>query len=333
MFKNISNSTLVEPVYPWAVQGTYILDNMFSRTIAGIGILVNLCFVILLSHRALRHKIYDFLWCRQLISLLTCLSIAASYGFCFDCHYDSEWLAYYTWYTALTVRVSSLASFISDLLLIFNRYFEVCRKTTFLGRLSKNLNLFICVSISFIICLPGCFAINVVKVPLNGKFKLTLSVFGASLYFKFYYFLAFFLDTVIPLLTLLWVNTVSVVKFKNVMERHADLTGNQIEARKAERRFNRMVFLLSAITSVTRLIDMVTSVLNRISVISPSTYKQGTLELILFSKSITVIFINIALGFDALVFLRMEKNIYELVLSFTGRNNRVNILSFYIALI
>ncbi len=160
MFLNVSNSTLVEPFYPWGVQGIYILDNIVSRSIGGIGILVNLCFVIILNHRTLRHKIYDFLWCRQFTSLLTCLSVAASYGFCFDCEYDSERLAYYSLYIALAIRGLSLASFISDLLLIFNRYFKICRKTTSLGRISKKCNLFICYSFSFIVCLPAFLALH-----------------------------------------------------------------------------------------------------------------------------------------------------------------------------
>jgi len=112
------------------------------------------------------------------------------------------------------------------------------------------------------------------------------------------------------------------------MERHGDLTGNQIDTRKAERRFTRLVFILFAITSVTRIIDMVTSVFNRILIISPSTFDEGTLELILFSKSISVIFINIALAFDGLVFLKMDKNIWTLILSFTGRSNRVFLINF-----
>jgi hypothetical protein len=328
MFLNVSNSTLVVPVYPWAVQGTYILDNIVSRSIGGIGILVNLFFVIILSHRNLRHKVYDFLWCRQFTSLLTCLSVAASNGFCFDCEYDSERLAYYSLYIALAIRGLSLASFISDLLLIFNRYFKICRKTTFLGRISKKWNLFICYSFSFIACLPAFLAIYVVKVPLNGNFKLTLNVFGASIYYKLYLFLTFLIEIVIPLFTLLLMNSVSIFKFKRVIERYADLTGNQIKARKVERRFTRMVFYLSAITSVTRIIDMVTSIFIRISVISPSTFEQGTLELILFSKSISVILINIGLAFDALVYLRMDKNIWTLILSYTGRSNRVFFIYF-----
>ena len=328
MFQNASNNTLIVPVYPWAVQGTYIFDNIVSKSIGGIGILVNLFSVIILSHRTLRHKIYDFLWCRQFTSLLTCLSVAASYGFCFECDYDSEWMAYYTWYMIVAIRVFSLASFISDILLIFNRYFEISRKTNFLGSLSKKFNLFICFSIPLVFCLPGYFAVNAEKNPSNGKFKLTLNVFGSSIYFRLYFFLVFILELVIPVSILLWMNSISVFKFKHVMERHGDLTGNQIEARKAERRFTRMVFLLSAITLVTRIIDMVMSVFNRISIISPSSFKKVTLEHIVFSKSISVIFINIALAFDALVYLRMDKNIWALILSYTVRINRV-ISNFY----
>jgi len=70
------------------------------------------------------------------------------------------------------------------------------------------------------------------------------------------------------------------------MEKHGNLTGNQIEARKAERRFTRIVFLFSAITSVTRIIDMITSIFNRLSIVSPSAFEQSTLELIVFSKNI-----------------------------------------------
>ncbi len=327
MFQNASNNTLIAPVYHWAVQGTYIFDNFVSKSIGGIGILINICFVIILSHRTLRHKIYDFLWCRQFTNLLTCLSVAASYGFCFGCEYDSEWLPYYSWYIVIAIRAFSLASFISDILLMFNRYFEVCQKTTFLGRLSKKFNLFICFSISFTIFVPCFFAVYV--VPLNRKFKLTLNLFGASVYFKLYLLFLLLIEVLFPLLTLLLVNIVTVYKFKHVMERHGDLTGNQTEARKAERRFTRIVFLLSAITSFTRIIDMVASIFNRISVVSSSTFKQGTLELIIFSKSLTVVLINIALAFDALVFLRMDKNIWRLILSITGRNNRV-IINLYV---
>jgi hypothetical protein len=212
---NISNTTMTtmikrtESVYPWVVQATFWLNNYINRTFGGVGILVNLFFVILLSHRTLRNKIYDFLWCRQFTSLMACLSIVASFGLCFDCSYDFEWLAYFPWHAAVTIRVFSLASFISDILLISNRYFEVCRKTTFLKRLSKKLNLFLCLMISFSFFLPLYFPVYVVKNPLNGTFKLSFNVFGASVYFKVYFLILFLIETIIPLSVFLWLNIVS----------------------------------------------------------------------------------------------------------------------------
>jgi len=205
MIQNLTNSAFSEPVYPWAVQGTFILDIYVNRALGGLGVLVNLFFVILLSHRTLKHKIYDFLWCRQFINLIACLPLAASNGFCFTCDFNSAWLIYYTWFNGVTIRAFSLASFISDILLISNRFFEIIKKTTFLKRLSKTLNLFICFSFSLIIFLPCYFAVFVVKDPLTGVFKFTFNDFGSSVYFKVYiFFVLFLLETLIPLFTHLY---------------------------------------------------------------------------------------------------------------------------------
>ncbi len=82
----------------------------------------------------------------------------------------------------------------------------------------------------------------------------------------------------------LWINIVSVIKIKHAMERHADLTGNQLEARKEKPRFTRMVFLLTAHIGHSYHWFGAT-ILYRITVISLATINQGTIELILFSKA------------------------------------------------
>jgi len=325
MIPNLISSAFSEPVYPWAVQGTLILDIYVNRVLGGLGVLVNLFFVILLSHRTLKHKIYDYLWCRQFTSLIACLPLAVYNGLCFSCDFNSEWLAYFTFFDAVTIRAFSLASFISDILLISNRFFEIIRKTTFLKRLSKTLILLISFSFSLIVISPCYFVVYVTKDPSNGVFKSYLNQFGSSVYFKVYFFVLFLLETVVPLFTQSYFNIVSTVKFKHLMARHADLTGNQVESREAEAHFTRMILLFSVITSLTRLIDLVTTTLYRISFISPSTFDQGTLELLVFSKSCSVIVINLTLAFDALVYLRMDKKIWGLIRSLTG--NRVINLS------
>jgi hypothetical protein len=85
MINNLTNIALAKAVCPWAVQEALILDNYTSRIVGGIGILMNLFFVLLLSRRTLKHKIYDFLWCRQITSLITCIPVTAYNGNCFSC--------------------------------------------------------------------------------------------------------------------------------------------------------------------------------------------------------------------------------------------------------
>jgi len=252
--------------------------------------------------------------------MIACLQIAASNAFCFSCSFASEWLAYYSWFSQMSIRILLLASFISDILLIVNRYLEIVQKATFLGRLSKKLNLLICFSISLVAFLPGFFAFYVFKTPLKETFQVAWNVFGVSDYFKVFVLVLFLFESIIPLFIFLCMSVVSNFKFKRLMQRHAQLTGNQTEASNAEARFTKMVLIFSAITFLTRLGDLIATVFLRIASTSPDAFKKGSLDLITFSKTVSLFFIYFALASDGLIYLRMDTNIWALILRFTKRN-------------
>ena len=154
------------------------------------------------------------------------------------------------------------------------------------------------------------------------NFKLTPSVYSESIYFKVYLFFLFLFEFVIPLCTLSTMNILSVFKFKSLMQRHGNLTGNQTDAREAEVRFTKMILFLSFISLLTRLIDLAITIPNRIAFFSPDTFDKGTIQLLIFSKSFSFFGVNLVLALDGLVYLRMDKNIWKLIRSFT-RFNRV----------
>jgi hypothetical protein len=320
MLANLTNITLDESVFPLAAQGALIINQYIIRITGGVGVLVNLFFVVLLCHTSLRHNIYKFLWCRQFINLVACFQIATSNGFCSGCSFDSEWMAYYSWCSQVTIRVFLLASFISDILLILNRYFEIVQTPTFLSRLSKKLNLLICFAISFIVISPGYFPFYVFKTPLQEKYQVAWNAFGVSDYFKVFVFVLFLFEVVIPLFIFLCLSIVSKFKFERLMQRHGQLTGNQTEAINAETRFTKMVLIFSVTILLTRLCDLITTVFGRLASISPVTFNKGSLELITFSKSVSLFFIYIALDLDGFIYLRMDKNIWALILRLTKRN-------------
>ena len=70
--------------------------------------------------------------------------------------------------------------------------------------------------------------------------------FGNSKYLFFYFIGLFLLETLIPLLVQLILSIVSVYKFKRLMYRLGHLTRNQTEARKAEVRFTKTIFICVA---------------------------------------------------------------------------------------
>jgi len=258
------------------------------------------------------------------------LLVVANMGNCIDCEYKFEWMAYYSLYNIAILRIFTLSAFISDILMIFNRYLEITGKQSFLNRLSKKSNLLICFLFPAICTLPYYFAIDIVKCVQNGSYIKKLNKFGVSGVFTAYFFSIFLIETVIPLAIHLFLNIVSIYKFKNLMERHANLTNNQTEARMAEVRFTKMVLLLSFITSVTRILDLIFTIGNRIYYIQPNFFQPGASDQIMFGKSLSNLIVYGAFALDALVYLTMDNNLWKLISTITGLNKVFKFLLNYI---
>jgi len=246
------------------------------------------------------------------------LLVVSNMGNCIDCEYKFEWMAYYTFYSPVTLRIFTLSAFISDILMIFNRYLEIIGKQSFVNQLSKKSNLLICFLFPAFCSLPYYFAIDIVKCVQNGSYTKKLNKLGVSGVFTAYFFLLLLIETVIPLAIHLFLNIVSIYKFKNLMERHANLTNNQTEARMAEVRFTKMVLLLSFITSVTRILDLIFTIANRIYYIAPYLFQPGAGDKIMFAKSLSNLIVYGAFALDVLVYLIMDNNLWRLISTITG---------------
>jgi len=228
---------------------------------------------------------------------------------CSNCEFSIEVLAYYSWYNAVWLRIFALSAFISNLFLISNRYLEIIKKKSFLGSLSKIQNLFISIIIPTFISLPSHFAIEVVKLEGFLKYLRRFNKFGSSDFFKAYFFLLLIIENVIPLVILIYLDIISIIKFKSLMEMHAHLTRNQIESKKAEERFTKMVLILSGITAVVRILDLLITIANRLYMIAPGQSNN----IITLLKSIVNLILCMSLAFDLLVYLKMDKKIWKLV--------------------
>jgi len=213
---------------------------------------------------------------------------------------------------------------VSDIFLILFRYFEI-KKTNIsvLKQMSKKLILFICILLPFIVAFPAFFSVEI-SINENGLYVKKFTDFGSSRIFSIYFIGVFALEYVIPVIIISILNVASVLKFKICMEVHGRLTQKQIEAKKAEIRLTRLVIFLTAICIVTRLLDLISIVLNRLTFIDESLFSPSGQALIRFSIIIKNILLYMVQALDGLVIITMDKNVLPLVLKML-RLNKVNI--------
>ncbi len=312
---NSLNNTGQDNVYHWTEQATDIVESYLIRIVGAIGVVFNVFFAVMLLNRSLKHKIYNFLWCRAVCNLSVCLLSAGFVKKCFVCEYDSyEFLFYQYYISTINSRVFSLASLISDLLLILNRFLEIVKKKSFLSKMSKLLDLLICFSVPILISLPVYFSTRIIKSKSRGKFEKQLTQFGTSKVYSAYFLGVFLFETIFPILVLVVLNVVSVYKFKKLMNKKGHLTKNRTEGKLAEVRFTKMVFILTSICILSRVMDFIITFFYRLTIINRLIFSPGSVRLLLFLMSLTNLFLFAVQALDGLVYLIMDRNLWKLSL-------------------
>ncbi len=126
-----------------------------------------------------------------------------------------------------------------------------------------------------------------------------------------YLFIVFIFETLISLPITVYLSVVSVRRFKRLMDRHGYLIKNQTEAKKA---ITKMILLLGAM--VTRFFDTSTSTFYRLTVVVPTLFNLSTKNILEFLKNLTALVLITCFSLNALVYLKMDKNLWKLVLKF-----------------
>ncbi len=312
---NSLNNTRQDNEYHWTEYTTDIVESYLIRIVGAIGVVFNVFFAVILLNRSLKHKIYNFLWCRAVCNLSVCILSAGFVKKCFVCEYDSyEFLFYQYYISTINSRVFSLASLMSDLFLILNRFLEIVKKKSFLFKMSKLLNLLICFSVPILISLPVYFSTRIMKNKSRGKFEKQLTQFGTSKVYSTYFLGVFLFETIFPILVLVVLNVVSVYKFKKLMNKKGHLTKNRTEGKLAELRFTKMVFILTYICILSRVMDFIITFLYRLTIINSLIFSPSSIRFLLFLMSLTNLFLFAVQALDGLVYLIMDRNLWKLSL-------------------
>jgi len=139
--------------------------------------------------------------------------------------YEKYTLIHKLYISGVAIRAVILASSVSDILLIMNRYYSMTEKrNSFLAKISKKANLFICYLIGITLLLPFYFGGDFVKTEIKNFAYWKLSQFGLSISFKVYVVILFLVESVIVVIILSVFNSMAITKFRGIMTNKTKVT-------------------------------------------------------------------------------------------------------------
>ena len=107
-------------------QVTDIISLYAIPIIGGIGVITNISFLIILSHKSLKHRIYQDFWIKTFFDLIVCIIGIAHFNnnclICMNTEDTHYWILIYNFIIrALPQNSAFLASAYSEIYLILNR--------------------------------------------------------------------------------------------------------------------------------------------------------------------------------------------------------------------
>jgi hypothetical protein len=291
-------------------QSTTEVPTYINRMISFLGVILNSLGLVIMMNKTLIHPMYNFTWGRTFCNWLVCL---LGCGWVKTLNYDQPGTYYQKVYQAyifgLPSRIVFCASSISDLMLILNRYFVITERKVWLLKISKLTNLAICYVLSICIWLPGYFSYNVDRVGSDEKFTVKLTNFGQTSMFQGYASGLFLLETVLGVCILGVFNVLSAIRFRKNMIRKGHLLRNRTNTKRKEVMYTKMVFILTTICFITRLLDAVTGTFARSMALNFFEFEDETKYRITLCYEISWTLLLAAHAFDNWVYFLMDPNL------------------------
>jgi hypothetical protein len=238
-----------------------------TPTICVIGLILNvLCFIVCLR---LKERIFFYFAFKLLAELIYLICGAISpYISCEDCQLENTYLraivtlvinkylkgAIYTLITLLEIEIS------------FNRYYLINSHSnkTIVERKDK-LKMIVYILISLTVFLPYVLGFEIKKKQKEvfffifiDEYKLGYNKFGSSIYFNYFYTYFGFFENILSIVILIPLNIIILIKFKKFIKNKSNIPSTiarQQENAKSEKRFTRMMVLISFLFIISRLAE------------------------------------------------------------------------------
>ena len=253
--KNITNNSV--EILSVLNQISDVIGLYVITVIAAIGIVTNYCFLTILSNKRLKHKFYQNLWMKAFSDLVVCLI-----GVCYlnDNTYTRiengpYWTLFIHLYMSkLSLRIALQASTYAEIYLILNRCIILFKPKSNLLYFNKWIVLFCNYCFFISINIPMFAVVEIRETDVRGVFTIYQKFIGPKhkLYVAFWLFLQVF-----PVIALLFLNVLSIIKFRQKMSQLKTMGNTNTSANdKFERRTTKTIIILSCLFLICKSLDL-----------------------------------------------------------------------------
>lgn len=242
MINNSSNSHNTS----FLTDASDIIQSYVIKSISALGIVFNIFSIILLLRKVSTQQIYKFVFCKFFCNTFIC-SIGLFYSniICPKlCEIRYTDLFVQIFISGLPLRIAILASSISDIILLLNRYL-ILKRSHRSFKQSKMVILLGIFLIPTVFFLPNYFAFEIYKTD-SGLYAWSYNQFGFSKVYLFYYLTLVLFEYGIKLVIIITLSFFVINKFLEFSRRKFTLTKNLVVQRR-EINFTQIVFGLTAL--------------------------------------------------------------------------------------
>ena len=300
-------------------------DEYANRSIGGIGFVINFIFLFIFSKNAFNGR-YNYQWCHTICNIAVCIIASIRVQLLSQKEDSTFYYLIYSVYVSFLVRIFLIASVLSDILLIFSRFALLSNKKYFLSELSRMANLGFSFGVGISAILPFYIASKIVKSEKEGIYFWEVNEFGKSQFFLIYLLALFFFETVIPLTFLTILNILSIRQYQTIVSRRRRIIRACLKIEKAELRFTKTVLTLNIIWVISRILDMIIGILNRM-VLTEIISLDSELKIVYdFLRDFIFSILYIVHAFEPLVYMIVDKQIRNVVVKILRLNKVRNIM-------
>ena len=288
-------------------------------TVSLIGILINIFIKNLLRNKSLNNTFYKHISIKIMIDLMICIvGIGYLNTVCLIC---SQYLSYeimlYYWVVIISTRYIFFMSTIHEIYLITNRFLILKNRNNWIVKIMLKYYVSFLILVPLCFYLPTFFVITIKRSKENSDyFNRDLKESSNNIFFRVYFLLLIFFETILPLISLLTMTVLCHNEYKKRIQIKSRIIVQAkiiAKLKKLENSYTRITIILTCLFMATRCSDCIVSLLIRAIQVLNLKLEKNTFSFLNFLRQFTYLLYFGLHALSGLMYIQIDSNLRILV--------------------